>query len=92
MANNFFAVSFGQGGFFSQPIGMLVFVLILIWTLVWKALALWRAARQGSEWWFIALLILNTMGIFEIIYLYVFSKPSPALTTAAAKPKEALKE
>ncbi len=63
-----------------HPIGIFVLVLILVWTLVWKALALWRAARQGSEWLFIALLVVNTMGILEILYLYVFSKSDMAIS------------
>lgn len=91
MSNGFFASWFVQGGSsLVHPIWLAMFFLVLIWTLVWKALALWRAARQGSEWWFIALLVLNTLGILEILYLYVFSKP--ALAPAAAKPEEAPKE
>lgn len=50
------------------------FWLILLWTGVWKGFALWRAARNESVSWFVALLILNTLGILEILYLYVFSK------------------
>jgi methionyl-tRNA synthetase len=89
MNNNFFASWFGRGGFFTQPIGILVFILILVWTLVWKALALWRAARRGSEWWFLALLVLNTVGILEIIYLYVFSKPdAPVALSKEGEKKE----
>ena len=79
---------FGQGGFFTQPIGILVFILILVWTLVWKALALWRAARRGSEWWFLVLLVLNTMGILEIVYLYVFSKPDVAVLPKEGEQKQ----
>ncbi|MDO8664426.1 MAG: DUF5652 family protein [Candidatus Liptonbacteria bacterium] len=56
---------FGFGGFF---------ILLVIWSIVWKGLALWRAARDGSKPWFVALLVINTMGILEILYLYVFSK------------------
>lgn len=44
-------------------------VLIVVWALFWKGVALWRAARRNSPGWFIALLIVNTLGIFEIIYL-----------------------
>jgi hypothetical protein len=44
-------------------------ILLLIWIIVWKALALWTSARRGQKIWFIALLIVNTMGILEIIYL-----------------------
>ena len=48
---------------------------LLLWSLVWKGLALWRAARLNQKWWYIALLPINTLGILEILYLYVFSKP-----------------
>lgn len=51
-----------------------LFFAILAWTLYWKGMALWKAARTGSQKWFIAMLILNTVGILEILYLYVFSR------------------
>jgi len=47
---------------------------ISIWSLIWKGFALWRAARLNNKWWFVALLIINTMGILEIFYIFVFSK------------------
>lgn len=46
----------------------------IIWTLVWKGLALWRSARLGQRKWFIALLVVNTLGILEIIYLLLVSR------------------
>jgi methionyl-tRNA synthetase len=46
------------------------FILALIWTLIWKGLALWRASKRGDMWWFIILLVVNTLGILEIIYLF----------------------
>jgi len=55
-------------------LGMVVGLLVLAWTLYWKAMALWHAVRNGEKGWFIALLIINTVGILEILYLYVFSK------------------
>jgi methionyl-tRNA synthetase len=57
----------------SAPIIGLV-TLLALWTLVWKGLALWHAARRGEYWWFVALLLINTVGILEIIYLFVFAK------------------
>src|SRR2546430_1045702 len=27
-------------------------ILVVLWTLVWKGLALWHAARRGEHWWF----------------------------------------
>lgn len=54
--------------------GMLFVVAALLWSIYWKAMALWHASKSGEKGWFIALLILNTMGIVEIFYLYFFSK------------------
>ncbi|MCX6739678.1 MAG: DUF5652 family protein [Candidatus Parcubacteria bacterium] len=48
--------------------------LILIWSLIWKGLALWKSARQGQKIWYVVLLLANTLGILEILYIYVFSK------------------
>ncbi len=49
---------------------------LVVWSLIWKGWALWRAARAGSKPWFVALLIVNTVGILEILYIFVFSKKS----------------
>lgn len=49
-------------------------VVIFIWTLIWKGLALWKSAKNNHKFWFIAILIINTIGILEILYIYVFSK------------------
>lgn len=51
-----------------------IFLLFLVWTLAWKAIALWHAARHGQRGWFVALLVLNSVGILEIIYLLYFAK------------------
>jgi hypothetical protein len=53
-----------------NPVVAVVIVAIAIWTLIWKGLALWRAAEKKSKPWFIVLLIVNTAGILEIIYLF----------------------
>lgn len=48
-----------------------LFVVLAVWELVWKGLALWRAAKRDEKGWFVALLVVNTVGIFPIIYLLV---------------------
>ena len=48
--------------------------LALIWTIPWKGIALWRAAKLDHKWWFIALLIVNTLAVLEILYIFIFSK------------------
>lgn len=47
---------------------------VMIWALVWKGLALWQSSRRNQKIWFVALLIINTLGILEILYIFVFSK------------------
>jgi len=48
--------------------------IALVWSAVWKGLALWRAARLKHVGWYIVLLVINTLGIFEIIYLIATHK------------------
>lgn len=55
-------------------IGGLGILAIVVWTIVWKGLALWHAAKNGHKIWFVALLILNTIGILEIVYFFFFRK------------------
>lgn len=50
--------------------------LLVGWTLAWKGWSLWIAARNKHKLWFIALLIVNTLGILEIIYIFAVGKPA----------------
>lgn len=43
--------------------------LLMVWSLFWKGLALWRSAAKGERVWFVFLFIVNTLGILDIIYL-----------------------
>lgn len=49
-------------------------ILLVLWAIPWKGVALWKAARNGQKWWFIVLLVVNTFAILEILYIYIFSK------------------
>lgn len=49
-------------------------ILALIWGLAWKGWALWIAARKNQSVWFIVFMIVNTLGILEIFYIFYFSK------------------
>lgn len=51
-----------------------VILLVVLWSVVWKGLALWHAARRGQYWWFFIILVVNTLGILEIIYLFFVAK------------------
>ena len=58
-------------------------LVALIWTLVLKGFALWYAARGHQKKWFILLLIINTGGILEIIYLIWFRPRTPSAGESA---------
>jgi hypothetical protein len=47
---------------------------LLLWSIFWKGLALWHSGRRGQAWWFVVLLVVNTVGILEIIYLFAVVK------------------
>lgn len=69
-----------------------IFILAAAWTIPWKGVALWRAARNKSVAWFVALLIINTFGILDIIYIFAFSgkknAPRPVEKQNAQKTKK----
>jgi hypothetical protein len=61
---------------FTQYPGMALGLLITVAALVaLKGFALWRAARNNSSGWFVTLLLINTLGILEILYLFVWGRP-----------------
>ena len=58
---------------FSIP-NLEILIPVFIWSLAWKGFALWRAARKSQKGWFVAILIVNSAGILEIIYLLTAGK------------------
>ena len=71
---NLFYGSWTTLGFGSSLTGGILLFVVVVWSIVWKGLALWKSARASSKVWFVVFLIVNTLGILEILYLYVFSK------------------
>jgi hypothetical protein len=51
-----------------------LFIILLIWTLIWKGIALWKTAKKNKKGWFISILVLNTLGILPIIYIFIVDK------------------
>ncbi len=56
------------------PTFILLIPILILWSLWWKGLALWHSAQHKQPWWFAIMLIVNTLGILEIIYLFVVIK------------------
>ena len=57
--------------------GLLILILAMIWTLPWKGYSLWTASKMGHKRWFIALIILNTLAIVDIFYIFYIAKKTP---------------
>jgi hypothetical protein len=57
-----------------SPLTWVLIGLLVIWTIFWKGLALWKSARLSHKKWFVAFLILNTFGILEIAYIRFIAK------------------
>ena len=53
---------------------IVLIVLVLVWEIVWKGVALWKAGRNKQLAWFIVLLLVNTLGLLEIAYLLYFQE------------------
>ncbi len=61
---------------------------IVFWTIPWKAWALWLSARRGDIWWFLAMLVLSTLAILDIIYIFIVAKQSDKTETETNKKAE----
>jgi hypothetical protein len=64
----------GVGAMGLSPTFGALFVVLILWSIFWKGLALWHSAQRKQPWWFVILLIVNTVGILEIIYLFAVAK------------------
>ena len=60
-------------------------VVVLLWTIPWKLYAVWMAAKRDQKKWFVALLLLNTLAILEIFYIFKIAKKSWAEVKADFK-------
>jgi hypothetical protein len=73
---------------------LFLFSIAMVWSLIWKGVALWKSARYGQTAWFVVLLVdFITISVLEIIYLAFFQKrpiqrimkPAPAPRKVARK-------
>ena len=77
-------MSWGNEPWFGAGIGLLA-----LWSLFWKGLALWTSARKSQKIWFVVLLVVNTIGILDILYIFLFSKIKlPAVKDKTAKKRK----
>lgn len=48
---------------------LLIFLIILAWEFIWKAIALWKAAQRNEKFWFLMIFLIISAGILPIVYL-----------------------
>ena len=67
-------------------ISPLLLAVIVIWSIPWKGVALWKAAQLSHKKWFIILLVVNTIGILEIFYIFIIAKKYSVKTEEIEEP------
>lgn len=50
--------------------------IITVWTFFWKGYAIWTAIKNDQKRWFVVFLLVNTVGILEIVYIFKIAKKS----------------
>ena len=60
-------------------------MLIALWSLPWKGVALWKASQNKSKGWFVALLLINTAAFLDALYIFYFSKKTSSLKETSKK-------
>lgn len=63
-----------MGGYSLFYIPPVLLYVAIFWELIWKGIALWKTGRYNQMGWFIAVLLINSLGILPIIYLLFFQK------------------
>ncbi|MBS3089318.1 hypothetical protein J4461_00370 [Candidatus Pacearchaeota archaeon] len=62
--------------------------VIIVWSLAWKGVAWWISARKNHILWFLSFFLINTLGILEILYIFLFSKMSLSDKSVKRKSKK----
>lgn len=51
-----------------------VIIILALWEVVWKVIAMWKSARNNHLAWFICIAVFNTLGILPIVYIFTHRK------------------
>lgn len=54
--------------------GVPTLAILALVEVILKGVALWKSARYGQKYWFVAILVINSLGILPVVYLLWFSK------------------
>lgn len=51
-----------------------IILIIVIWDIIWKLVAMWYASRNNHLAWYIVLAIINSVGVLPIFYIFIICK------------------
>ena len=51
-----------------------VLIIVYLWDITWKMIAMWKAARANQVAWFICIAVFKTLGILPIVYIFIHRK------------------
>lgn len=61
-------------GYYFLRINPWILVILSVWDITWRGVALWKSSRGGQRYWFIALMVVNSIGILPLVYLFFFQR------------------
>ena len=67
-------MSFFEEAATQTGIPLWILLVAFTWSILWKGIAWWKSARRGQVIWFIVFFFIHTLGILEILYIYLFSE------------------
>ena len=75
-------------------------IVIAIWDMVWRGIAMWKSAKNDQRNWFLAVFIFETFGLLPLFYLYFAQKkkrddivePEPMSLLEKLEPLSEMKE
>jgi len=70
----------GLNGLVLAPGLIALLIILAVWEMVWKGIAMWKCGRANQLAWFVFILIFNTAGILPIIYILFFQRKSAQRT------------
>lgn len=68
MRGNWEVMEAAMGGWWTM------LVLLVLADVILRGMGMWRAARKGQQWWFVAMLVINSVGILPVVYMLFFEK------------------
>ncbi len=67
-------MDFGLTNIPNLPFFPAIIAVVALWDGFWKAVGLWYALKNHQRNWFIAVFLINSIGILPLVYLKFYQK------------------